>query len=156
MKRRNFMSKTSMAFAGAALIGPNLSYASKNETLKLGVIGTGDRGCGLLSILNEMEGLNITSCCDVLPFRLEEGIKRLDGKVQAFSDYRKLLESKDVDAVVIATPLSEHYQIAHDALDAGKHVYCEKTMVKGYKDIEKLVKKAKTSKGIFQTGHQYQ
>ena len=155
MKRRNFMSKTSMAFAGAALIGPNLSYASKNETLKLGVIGTGDRGCGLLSILNEMEGLNVTSCCDVLPFRLEEGIKRLDGKVQAFSDYRKLLESKDVDAVVIATPLSEHYQIAHDALDAGKHVYCEKTMVKGYKDIEKLVKKAKTSKGIFQTGHQY-
>jgi predicted dehydrogenase len=66
-----------------------------------------------------------------------------------------MLENKDVDAVIIATPLSEHYQMAMDALDAGKHVYCEKTMVFHTQEVYGLIKKVENSGKIFQVGHQY-
>jgi predicted dehydrogenase len=65
------------------------------------------------------------------------------------------LEDKNIDAVVIATPFHSHAQIAIDALDAGKHVYLEKTLAKGYKEIQELVTKVRSSNMILQTGHQY-
>ena len=65
------------------------------------------------------------------------------------------MDDKNIDAVVISTPLHSHDQISVDALDADKHVYCEKTLAKGVEATARIVKKSKTSKKIFQTGHQY-
>ena len=121
----------------------------------MGVIGTGDRGGGLISIFNKIEGINVIAVCDVLPFRLKNGRSRANYKAKGYSDYKKLLKNKEVDAVLIATPFNTHAQIAMDAIDADKHVYCEKTMAKGLNEIDALVKKASNSKRIFQTGHQY-
>ncbi|RYC52316.1 Gfo/Idh/MocA family protein [Flagellimonas olearia] len=155
MKRRDFVAKTGMAVAGISAIQASPLYPSKNDVVRIGVIGTGSRGGGLIPHINDIQGLEVAACCDVLPFRLESGMAKVEGKAKPYSDYRALLDNPSIDAVLIATPLSEHAHIAIDALDAGKHVYCEKTMVKGYTAIQNVVKKASESKTIFQTGHQY-
>jgi len=155
MKRRDFVAKTGIAVAGISTINASVLYPSKNDVLNIGVIGTGDRGGGLIPIINEIEGMNVSACADVLPFRLQSGLEKAQGKAKGYSDYRALLDNKDIDAVLIATPFNTHNQIAIDSLDAGKHVYCEKTMVKGYSAIKELVEKTSKSEKIFQTGHQY-
>lgn len=155
MKRRDFVAKTSMAVAGISVAEAGMVYPNKIDTVNIGVIGTGDRGNGLMPILNTIKGFQVTGCCDVLPFRLQEGLKKANGKAKAYTDYRQLLDNKDIDAVLIATPFNTHSQIAQDAMDAGKHIYCEKTMAKGFTQIKTLVEKAAGYKMIFQTGHQY-
>ncbi len=144
-----------MAVAGISAINAGILYPSKSNVINIGIIGTGDRGGGLIPIINKIEGMKVTACCDILPFRLKNAMGKVEGKAKAYSDYKTLLNDKNIDAVLVATPFSEHSQIALDALDAGKHVYCEKTMVKGYEAIKSLVAKASKSKHIFQTGHQY-
>ncbi|MEX0313542.1 MAG: Gfo/Idh/MocA family protein [Allomuricauda sp.] len=155
MKRRDFVARTGMAVAGVSAMNAGVFYPSKDDVIKIGVVGAGDRGGGLIPIINKIDGLKVTACCDVLPFRLQNAMEKVDGKAKAYSEYKALLDDKKVDAVLIATPFSEHSHIALDALDAGKHVYCEKTMVKGFDAIKNLVAKASSSKNIFQTGHQY-
>jgi predicted dehydrogenase len=157
MKRREFVIKSSLA-SSAALYAPTvLAYGtlSANETINVGVIGTGDRGGGLIPFINQIPNMQVVACCDIIPFRLSSGLSKVSGKAKGYSDYKKLLEDKDVDAVLVATPFSTHSKIAIDALKAGKHVYGEKTMAKGYEGIAELVSAADASNGIFQTGHQY-
>jgi predicted dehydrogenase len=158
MKRREFVIKSSLATTAlgvsTAALGKVFSQ-SPNETLHIGIIGTGDRGGGLIPFINQIPNFNVAACCDILPFRLEKALSNAEGKPTAYKDYRKLLENKDLDAVLVATPLNSHSKIAMDSLDAQKHVYCEKTMAKGYEGISNLLGRAKSSKKTFQTGHQY-
>ena len=159
MKRRSFVKKTGLASIATVstntLLGTSFSSKSPLETLNIGVIGTGDRGSGLIPFINQIENLQVVACCDSLPFRLDNGLKKTVTKAAGYRDYRKLLENPDIDAVLIATPFNTHSKIAMDALDAGKHVYCEKTMAKGFFGIQNLLDKAKSSQKTFQTGHQY-
>tara|TARA_R110002049_G_scaffold262086_2_gene438182 strand:- start:1160 stop:1891 length:732 start_codon:yes stop_codon:yes gene_type:complete len=162
MKRREFITKGGLVTAGiittsstSSTLGALSKRINSNSIVNIGIIGTGDRGSGLISVLNNIEGINVSAICDVLPFRLEKGISRAENKVNTYENYNKLLDNKDIDAVLIATPFNSHSAIAIDALDAGKHVYCEKTMAKGFIEIDNLVKKVTYSKLIFQTGHQY-
>lgn len=160
MKRRDFIKKTGVATVGLAspayLGAMSPSFSNANSAINIGVIGTGSRGQGLTSIINNIDNLNVAAACDVIPFRLAEGLSRANEKTMGYADYRKLLDNKDIDAVIVATPLDSHAQIAIDALDAGKHVCCEKTLAKGYDDIGALVRKAQQHPdSIFQTGHQY-
>ncbi len=158
MKRRNFLIKSSLATVGVTASAPGFSYINKHfgntAPIRLGVIGTGNRGAGLISILNGIEGIDVTACCDILAFRLKDGLKRAGSGAKSYTDYRKLLEDKEIDAVLVATPLSTHADIELDALAAGKHIYGEKTLAKGYDDILKL-NQAQQKNLIFQTGHQY-
>jgi len=159
MKRRDFVIKGglgTMALAtSTSVLGNFMSFNGSSDAINIGVIGTGDRGGGLIPVLNRIDGINVTACCDVLPFRLENGLAQAGNAPKAYTDYRKLLDNKDIDAVLIATPFNTHSQIAIDSIDAGKHVYSEKTMAKGYSGIDSLVQKVSQSSQIFQTGHQY-
>ncbi len=160
MKRRTFIKKTGIATAGILATNSafgNLSHlkSSPNNSINIGVIGTGQRGTGLTSIINKIEGIRVVAAADMIPFRLEKGIAKANTIVKGYQNYKALLDNKDVDAVIIATPLNTHSQIAMDVLDAGKHVYCEKTLAKGYSNIQHLIDKTKQSNTIFQTGHQY-
>tara|TARA_R110002049_G_scaffold3340_1_gene25678 strand:+ start:3107 stop:4264 length:1158 start_codon:yes stop_codon:yes gene_type:complete len=147
--------------ASAAIISSPYAYSNiifktnYLNTINIGVIGTGDRGGGLTSIINSIENINVSASSDILPFRLEKGVSKANSNPKAYIDYRKLLDDKTIEAVIIATPFNTHSKIAMDALDAGKHVYCEKTLAKGYDGIDSLLKKEKGSDRIFQTGHQY-
>ncbi|MBD0777779.1 Gfo/Idh/MocA family oxidoreductase [Maribacter sp. ANRC-HE7] len=160
MKRREFIIKGSMTTAAistsAFAMGKAFDFKNANETLNIGVIGTGDRGTGLTHNINTIDDFNVIACCDVLPFRLENGLKTVEGKAKGYKDYRSLLDNKDIDAILVTTPFNMHSKVAMDALDAGKHVYCEKTMAKGYAAIDNLVEMAKQYSSLtFQTGHQY-
>lgn len=159
MKRREFVIKSGLAstamVTSTLAVGNILGSKNANSTVNIGIIGTGDRGAGLTPSINQIKDFNVIACSDIIPFRLENGLSKVQGKAKGYSDYRKLLDNKDVDAVLVATPFNTHSEIAIDALDAGKHVYCEKTLAKGYSGIQDLVKKANASTTIFQTGHQY-
>ena len=84
MDRRKFLIKG--ATASAALITSTSVLANmghrfnSKKTINIGVIGTGNRGAGLIPFINEIEHLNVYACCDVIPFRLEEGLKRTNGQ----------------------------------------------------------------------------
>lgn len=158
MKRREFVLKGTLAsFALAtstSMLGNFGSYRGANDTVNIGIIGTGSRGSGLIPLINQIKNLNVVACCDIVPSHLENGLKKVEGKAKRYSDYRGLLDNKDVDAVLVATPFSTHSQIGIDAMNAGKHLYGEKTQAKGYDAIHDLLQ-AKNPKTVFQTGHQY-
>lgn len=138
-----------------SFMGNSFSFPGSNDTINLGIIGTGDRGAGLIPAINNIKNFNVAACCDILPFRLEHALSLTNGKAEGYTDYHKLLDNQSIDAVLIATPFSAHSKMAIDALDAGKHVYAEKTLAKGYDGIKQLLVKSRSSKPILQTGHQY-
>ena len=134
------------------------SGSLQGDKITVGVIGCGDRGKGVMHILKELDDeFTINAICDVLDFRLEEA-KKIDTSANytVYKDYRKLLDDKNIQAVVIATPLYLHYDIAVDALKAGKHIYLEKTMTYSIPQAISFAKLAKEhTKQIVQVGHQY-
>ena len=159
MKRRAFILKSALAttcVGSSTLAFANILNAKNpNEKLNIGVIGLGVRGGELIRSVNQIDAVNVIACCDIIPARLENELSKAEVAIEGHHDYRKLLENNDVDAVLIATPTNSHSKIAIDALDAGKHVYCESTMVKGFDGALHLVNKAKASNKIVQVGHQY-
>ncbi len=156
MNRRDFLLKSSLAAAGLTLSsGARGMRPGNNDVIQVGIIGTGDRGGGIISILKELPQFKTVAVCDILPFRLEKAMELAGKGCKAYKEYRQLLADPDVDAVVIATPLSMHYDMAVDALESGKHVYCEKTMTYEKKQAWDLVKKVEATDRVFLVGHQY-
>lgn len=159
LNRRAFLATGGMAASGLLLGMHNLSKAnprvSANDVINIGIIGTGDRGKGLGMVMRDIPQLRLMACCDVIPFRLESAMEVADKKAKAYTDYRKLLDDKRLDAVLVATPLSMHHKMALDAMDADKHIYCEKTMAFDIDQALDMVKKSEKFSKIFQTGHQY-
>lgn len=160
MSRRHFLRQAG-ALTGGFLLHNKMLQAfaqAPDKLINVGVIGTGDRGKGLMETIKQLkESFQVTAICDVLDFRLKEAQKMWQaGELKQFSDYRKLLEDKSIDAVLIATPTNFHYPIAAEALKAGKHVYLEKTMTHNIAEAQKLVKLSKEHpKLTLQVGHQY-
>ncbi|MDC0378541.1 Gfo/Idh/MocA family oxidoreductase [Flavobacteriaceae bacterium] len=157
--RRSFIKKGALT-ASIPIFAPNTELFSilkgaPSDQLNIGVIGTGGRGQGLINIINRIEGIELIAICDTLPFRLSEAAS-LAPKAKQFSNHQEMLLLKNLDAVIISTPLSTHAAIASDAVDASVHIYCEKTMVKGDQDTLDLIQKVENNhKKVFQTGHQY-
>ncbi|RDC56495.1 gfo/Idh/MocA family oxidoreductase [Pedobacter chinensis] len=157
MHRRSFVKKS--ALLGSGLLVGNQVFAAlyADRVINIAMIGCGDRGKGILSIIQSMPSKYKTiAYCDVLDFRLKETEKYVPADAKAIKDYRKILDDKTIEVVFIATPLSEHFKIAKDAVLAGKHVYVEKTMTYNIAqalELRKLVKQH--PKQIFQVGYQY-
>ncbi len=154
--RRKFIFTGSLAVAGLASYAAGLPvFATQQQTLRIGVIGTGSRGTGVVSIIKGLPGIQITACCDTYEPHLRNALKQVPA-AKSYSDYRTLIQDKNVDAVIITLPLHLHYDAAVAALDNGKHVYLEKTMTYDIPEAEKLVKKVRQHPElIFQVGHQY-
>ena len=158
MSRRKFLIQSGW-LAGGALLQPAVSRLfalSPEQPYRVGIIGCGDRGKGLLQVLKQLsERFEIAALCDVLDFRLAETRKLISG-VKEHKDYRSLLDDQSIQIVVIATPLNLHHKMAIDALEAGKHVFLEKTMTYNIAQALNLVKQsARFPKQVLQVGHQY-
>lgn len=102
-------------------------HAIRNEKVRLGVIGTGSRGQYHLTNLKEIPYAEVTALCDNYRPHLDEAAA-LYPQAKTYSDYRRLLEDKNLDAILIATPLYAHAQPTIEALEAGYPVFCEKSM----------------------------
>lgn len=154
--RRNFITTGIAAVTGLTTLpsvfaGPT-RFADK---IRLGLIGTGSRGSGLATLIREMSDFELVACCDIIPENLQKGLSLAAKNAKGYADYRKLLDDKSIDAVVIATPLYMHYPMAVAALQAGKHIYLEKSMTYDIPQAIDLVKKVKASGLVFQIGYQY-
>ncbi len=163
MERRDFIQKTSFITAGIGfgLIGcKNFNIAPPPipdaERIRVGIIGLGDRGSTIINVLNEVPELKIIGCCDILDFRLENGLKNIKEKATGYSNYQELLENKDLEAVIISTPLHEHHRMVMDALDADIHIMCEKAMAYNIEQSKAIKIRGDQSSKLFQVSYQYQ
>jgi len=155
ISRRKFVSRSAIAFSGLATLGlPALGKPFYNDDIRVGIIGTGSRGTGLANLIKNIPGMKVVACCDIIPEHLQNGLKEAPG-AKAYTDYKKLLEDKSIHAVIIATPLYLHYPMAVDALDAGKHIFLEKSLAYDIPQCISLVKKVRDSNLVFQVGYQY-
>lgn len=126
------------------------------ERIKVGIIGLGDRGSTIIQVLNNSPELKIIACCDILDFRLKKGLENIKENAVGYSDYRKMLENKELEVVIISTPLHEHSRMALDALDVGLHIMCEKALAYDIEQSKAVKLKADQSSKIFQVSYQYQ
>ncbi len=147
MQRRRFL-----ALAGAAAAG---RAAAAGDSIGTGIIGTGNRGGHLWRNLVKLDGVKLLAACDLKPDRLDQALSAAArDQPTGYSDYRKLLERKDVEAVFIATPCDLHVEMAIAALQAGKHVYCEKPLGITPESIARVLKAAASARTVFQVGQQ--
>ena len=157
VSRRKFISAGAVAGFSFAMLPAFGRYSLlKTDTIiRAGLIGTGSRGCGLASLLKEIKDIELVACCDIIPEHLQQGMSYAAKGARAYTDYRKLVEDKNIDAVIIATPLFLHYPMAMAALDAGKHIYLEKSMAYDIPQTLDLAKKIQQSRLVFLVGYQY-
>jgi len=127
---------------------------SPSDKVRIGIIGVGSRGSLLLLHMKNIPSIEIAAVCDNYPPHFDRAKEMTNNKAKAFVDYRKLLEINDIDAVVIATPLNEHAHITIDALQAGKHVFCEKSMARLPENCLAMVNTHRKTGKILQIGHQ--
>ena len=152
--RREFLSKTAIATVALSAAPIMSKTFLSDDIVNIGIVGTGDRGADLVNIISNVPEVRIMACCDILPKHLKNGLQYAAKGAKGYTDYKEMLKNKELDAIIVCTPLHLHYQMAVDALDADKHVYCEKTMTYNIEQAIELVHKVKVSKKTFQVGYQ--
>lgn len=169
MNRREFtqaFSAATLAAAAAPALGqqlpPDERRASQqiapthdSSPFRLGIIGAGSRGKELVRNFLRVPGVSVAAAADVYAPRFQQLDQVCGHAVAQHKDYRNLLERKDLNAVIVATPLGLHGEHVLAALDSGHPVYGEKTMAYTVPQAEAIVAKVASTKQIFQIGHQY-
>ena len=122
--RRIFIGKVASGLAGA-IAAPKMLASS--DRIRLGIIGAGDRGTQIMRDAVACPNTEFVAVSDIYTKRLEDAGAIAPG-AKTYLDHRQLLDDKSIDAVLIATPQHLHCEHFTAALDAGKHVYQEKTM----------------------------
>lgn len=159
LTRRSFLDHVLKASAGIAAAAPWAAFAAgaepaQTDRVRLGVIGTGDRGRTLIRNILKTRNCVVAALCDDYEPHLGRARALVDAGTPAFADHRAMLDAGGLDAVVIATPLHVHARHAFDAFDAGLHVWCEKAMARTIADCGAMVKRAQDSRKVLQIGHQ--
>jgi predicted dehydrogenase len=149
--RRTF-TKGAAALGALATLAPGLRAVGSNDRIRLGFIGVGNRGDQLLDAFLAQPDAEVVALCDVYEPYLPAAQKKAGGKAQLHHDFRKLLDQKDVDAVVIATPDHWHALTFVAACHAGKDVYVEKPLSLTIGEGRKMVEVAQETGRITQTG----
>lgn len=137
MNRRKFLSSTALSTAGMGMAGifPSTSWSGKiapSDNLNVALIGCRNMGFGILQHHLSNPGINCVAMCDidesVLNERAGEVKKKFNQSPKLYKDFRRMLQQKDIDAVIIGTPDHWHCLMTVYALQAGKDVYVEKPM----------------------------
>lgn len=152
--RRDFLKK---AAAGAALVAtyPTASVLGANDRIRVGIIGPGARGQELLGQLVKLPNAQLVAAADIYTRRLDEAKQKVPG-VDTLNDHRRLLDRKDIDAVIVASPLHIHARHFLDTLAAGKDLYSEKTMTWSIAEADECLAAAKRSDRVIQIGLQHE
>ena len=151
--RRDFMKQAAI---GAALLAyPPSKVLGANDRVRVGMIGAGGRGQELLKQVLELQNVQLVAIADVYKRRHDE-VKKSVPDVRAFTDHRRMLDMKDLDGVIIASPLHIHARHFLDTLSAGKDIYSEKTMTWSISEAENCLQAAKASDRVVQIGLQHE
>jgi predicted dehydrogenase len=151
LNRRTFVKRTAAA-AGLASTLVNPKAFSANERVRVGYIGVANRGGQLIKASLPHKDLEIVAICDVYKPQLEKVAGELKGKVDTYTDFRKMIDRNDIDAVVIATPDHWHAIQTVMACDSGKDVYVEKPLSVTIKEGRRMVEAARRNKRVVQVG----
>ena len=163
MDRRKFIHRTSLTSAGLglnAVILPGAwsSGVSPNDALNVGLIGCRNMGFGILRHHLANPGVNCVALCDIddniLNERANEVKTSFNQTPEIYKDFRRLLENKDIDAIIIGTPDHWHCLITIYALQTGKDVYLEKPMANSIEECNIMVRAAGYYKRVVQVGQQ--
>lgn len=160
IKRRDFI-KTAAASTAAGVILPTSKVLGANDRVRIGIIGPGGRGKELMREFITSPNMEFVAAADVYTSRFDQAKQLIAeaGKdasgVKTFGDHRKMLEMKDLDAVIVATPLHCHARHFQDVLAAGKDLYSEKTMTWSIDEAEMCRDAAKKSKSVIGIGLQH-
>ncbi|MEN8124195.1 MAG: Gfo/Idh/MocA family oxidoreductase [Bacteroidota bacterium] len=166
--RRTFIKKAGLAGLGilsAPTIAANATTStfqlmkrnhqlSDKEQLNYALIGAGGMGMEDMKTALQHKGVNIVAVCDLYSGRITQAKKAFGNTLYTTDNYKDILRRKDIDVVIIGTPDHWHKQISIDALNAGKHVYCEKPMVHSVGEGHQLINAWKKSGKIFMVGSQ--
>ena len=125
-----------------------------NDRIRIGIIGTGGRARGLMTQLKKLPGAEIVAVCDVYEPRLLQAAEIAGATAVRHTDYHRLLDDRQIDAVLIGAPDHWHKTITIDAVAAGKDVYVEKPISHTIAEGEQMVKAVEASKQVVQTGTQ--
>ncbi len=166
--RRSFIRK--LGLTGASLIAgqevinasstANFHILNRNSSrgiadeLRIALIGAGGMGTYDTETCLSHEGIRLVTVCDLYSGRIADAREKWGDRIDTTTNYKDVLMRDDVDAVIIATPDHWHKQISIDALNAGKHVYCEKPMVHSVAEGHEIINAWKKSGKIFQVGSQ--
>ncbi|HWQ54650.1 MAG TPA: Gfo/Idh/MocA family oxidoreductase [Bryobacteraceae bacterium] len=144
VSRRDFV-KTATAVTAVAAAAQTVdgfpginTVRAANDQVAYGMIGTGSRGTYLLKHLKAVDNGRCVALCDDWDERLKQGVETAGNNPATYKDYRELLARKDIDAVLVVTPLYMHFPITRDVLEAGKHVFCEKSLVHKPEEVHLL------------------
>jgi len=153
--RRSFLKNT--AAASAAFLAPRLAAGviGANDRVRVAMIGAGARGQELLKQVAAVPGTQVVAIADVYTRRFDEA-RGVVPAVQTLPDYRRVLDMKDIDGVIVASPLHIHARHFVDTLSAGKDLYAEKTMTWSIPEAETCLQAARKSDRVVQIGLQHQ
>jgi len=159
--RRNFIKNAAIGAAGITLLSSTKSFArilGANDTINVAILGTGGRAQSLAPSVAACKNATITYICDADLSRMEKFSgyckQELGYAPKMEQDFRKILENKEVDAIVVATPEHWHAPMAIMGLQAGKHVYVEKPCSHNPYETELLVAAQKKYNKVVQMGNQ--
>ena len=151
INRRQFLTRASVL--SAAMVAPRflIGCTSPSDEVSLGYIGTGKQAMDLQKFFLKTEQVRILAAADVYDSKLQRFANKISG-CDTYSDFRRILDRKDINAVVIAVPDHWHAAIAVMAAKAGKDIYCEKPLSLTIKEGRAMVTAAREHKRVFQTG----
>ena len=147
VSRRGFLAGAATAASAARVLGAN-------ERVRIGIIGAGGRGTYLMKQANQCPDKEWVAVCDAWDQRRDKAVELTGPQVQKYADYRKLLDRKDIDGVIVATWDNMHCQIAADACRAGKDVYVEKPLSSRPEQAPPLVRIVRETARVVQVGVQ--
>lgn len=150
----NITRRTALETFGVTLAAGTMLHGAPSETIRLGCIGTGGRCRALMKSLLTIPNVSIVALSDVRLDALAQAKALAGDKVTTFSDYRKLLDDKTIDAVVIGSPDHWHVPMTIDGVAAGKDVYVEKPLTHSLEEGEKVIQAVRKSKQVVQIGTQ--
>ncbi len=122
--------------------------------IKIGLIGCGHWGPNYIRCFNKLVNSKVVTCCDIKNKNLKR-IKELYPKIDLTKDYQEILDNKNIDAVIVATPATTHYKITKDCLKSGKDVLAEKPLTLVPEKSKELADLAKEKKLILMVGHTF-
>jgi predicted dehydrogenase len=151
MNRRTFAKAGAAATFGWTAIGASRVYGA-NDRIRLGFIGVANRGGQLIKSFLKHDDIEPVAVCDVHKPTLEAARERVGGRADMYGDFRHVLERKDIDAVVVATPDHWHAIMTIDACRANKDVFVEKPLSKTIVEGRKMVEAARRHDRVVQVG----
>lgn len=168
--RRSFLTNAAKASIGATFLPSIITakdrarnkqeirwptqYNSANDQLQIALIGSGGMGVADAITALTVPGIKLLAVCDLYDGHLSDARKRWGADIAITKDYNEILNRKDIDAVIIATPDHWHKDISVAAMNKGKHAYCEKPMVHDISEGSAVVAAQTKNKVVYQVGSQ--